>query len=411
MSVDAEGAPSVAASPPITPRRPQQQAINRNPIRACPICQDDFLIGEALAQLHCGHRFHRVCIDGWIATMEQDVEIAIVHNGVLQPPSCPLCRVVINDPPIEVVAGRQDLQGVVEGSLVVPIHEPDSAQALNTPTSMQSSFQSVLTTRSELAGSPLLPWWPAGEHCFHLSTSLTDGRLSIIIDPGAWTNLLGEVLARLLVKRALQFGYKPTQHPLPKPLRIQGVGNGHQECTHALRVPIAVPDGQGRAFIHTLEAPVVGGTGKDLPGLLGLKTIETLRGTLDTGKRRLLLPGLEGQVDSPGTTEIPLEKAPSGHLVMVVDSYELVHPPRGGLADSSLTLHSHLPAPERGLERSRSATHLQGERGWTSQSRARLDTPPQSARQDASSSVDGLRELASVNLAAADAAADIHFNE
>ena len=96
---------------------------------------------------------------------------------------------------------------------------------------------------------------------------------------------------------------------------------------------------------------------------------------------------------------------------MVVDSYELVHPPKGVLADSSLTLHSHLPAPERGIERSRSASHLQGERGWTSQSRARLDTPPQSARQDASSSADGLRELASVNLAAADAAADIHFNE
>ena len=213
-----------------------------------------------------------------------------------------------------------------------------------------------------------------------MSTSLTDGRLSIIIDPGAWTNLLGEVLARLLVKRALQFGYKPTMHLLPKPLRIQGVGNGHQECTHALRIPIAVPDGKGRAFIHTLEAPVVGGTGKDLPGLLGLKTIETLQGTLDTGKRRLLLPGLEGQVDSPGTTDIPLEKAPSGHLVMVVDSYELVHPPKGGLADSSLTLHSHLPA-----------------------------TAP--ATEHAASSADELRELASTNLAAANEVADIHFNE
>ena len=140
--------------------------------------------------------------------------------------------------------------------------------------------------------TPTLPWWPMDIYCFQ-ATCLTDGRLSIIIDPGAWTNLLGEKLAREMVKRAQQHGYKPSQHPLTKPLRIQGVGNGHQECTHALRIPIAVPDGQGRAFIHTLEAPIVGGTGKDLPGLLGLKTIESLKGLVDTGGRKLILPGPE----------------------------------------------------------------------------------------------------------------------
>ena len=227
--------------------------------------------------------------------------------------------------------------------------------------------------------TPTLPWWPMDIYCFQ-ATCLTDGRLSIIIDPGAWTNLLGEKLAREMVKRAQQHGYKPSQHPLPKPLRIQGVGNGHQECTHALRIPIAVPDGQGRAFIHTLEAPIVGGTGKDLPGLLGLKTIESLKGLVDTGGRKLILPGPEGSLDSPGTTKLPLEKAPSGHLVLVVDAYELVHPPKGGLVDSSLTLHSHLP-------------------------------PDSESSEKPSSSASALRDMANVSLASADAAAEIHFNE
>ena len=65
--------------------------------------------------------------------------------------------------------------------------------------------------------SATLPWWPAAEHVghsqtaavYHSTTQLPDGRLSVIIGPGAWTNLMGENLARKLSQRAMACGHKP----------------------------------------------------------------------------------------------------------------------------------------------------------------------------------------------------------
>ena len=42
----------------------------------------------------------------------------------------------------------------------------------------------------------------------------------------------------------------------------------------------------------------------------------------------------------PGSMRIPLKKAPSGHLVMVIDDYEKVVERRGGLPHASLQLLS-----------------------------------------------------------------------
>lgn len=66
-----------------------------------------------------------------------------------------------------------------------------------------------------------MPWWPVNgeavaEQCeaYHASTQLRNGRLSVIIDPGAWTNLVGKTLARQIAKRALDAGHTPTQQPM-----------------------------------------------------------------------------------------------------------------------------------------------------------------------------------------------------
>ena len=61
--------------------------------------------------------------------------------------------------------------------------------------------------------------------------------------------------------------------------------------------------------------------------------------TLDTGRRLLILPG-EGDyvyVLLSGATILPLEKAPSGHLVLPVDAYNKVKK-QGGLPEKPLTL-------------------------------------------------------------------------
>ena len=57
----------------------------------------------------------------------------------------------------------------------------------------------------------------------------------------------------------------------------------------------------------------------------------------------LIFPG-PGEVKyelPPGSVRIPLHKAHSGHLVMVIDDFEQVKQRRGGLPHASLQLLSH----------------------------------------------------------------------
>ena len=174
-------------------------------------------------------------------------------------------------------------------------------------------------------------------------TQLPDGRLSIIVDPGAWTNLMGANLARALAQRAISAGHRPQQVKMDT-LNVQGVGNGQQSCNFKLQCPIAVPHTDGKAHLHKISTPIVEGTGADLPGLLGLRSLETDRAILDTGNRKLYYPG-PGEVKiilPPGSITIPLEKAPSGHLVMPIDEYDRTTKKTGGTPETSLQLATTL---------------------------------------------------------------------
>jgi len=177
---------------------------------------------------------------------------------------------------------------------------------------------------------------------YHAATKLPDGRLSFIVDPGAWTNLIGGNLARALTRRVLASGYKPQQHKMNNPLMIQGVGNGHQECSWELDTPIAVGYADGTAHQHRFSSPIVEGNGAELPGLLGLRSIEGNRGIMDTGNKKLIFPG-KGDVEyvlPPGSIVLPLEKAPSGHLVLPVDEFERLAQKQGGLPEHNITMHT-----------------------------------------------------------------------
>ena len=55
------------------------------------------------------------------------------------------------------------------------------------------------------------------------------------------------------------------------------------------------------------------------------------------GEVQLMLP--------PDSVSIPLHKAPSGHLVMIIDDFEGVTKTKGGVPEASLQLHSSTEAP------------------------------------------------------------------
>ena len=171
----------------------------------------------------------------------------------------------------------------------------------------------------------------------------------MIIDPGASTNLFGANITRALVRKAVAFGHRAEQHRMTQPLNIQGVGHGSQQCRWEMVCPIAVPDEGGSAQVHTINSPMVSGSGEDLPGLLGLRSLEALRAILDTANRTFMFLG-PGPIKielPPGSTVVPLEKAPSGHLVMVIDDYEHVAAKRGGLPNASLALHTSAPSEDQ----------------------------------------------------------------
>ena len=185
----------------------------------------------------------------------------------------------------------------------------------------------------------------------------------MIVDSGAWTNLMGVNLAKALTQRALKAGLKPEQHPMSTPLNIQGVGSGVQQCRYYLKASTAVPDSNGQARLHNLTAPMVEGSGSSLPGLLGLKTMEEQKAILDMGRRQLIFPGPEPWEPQypPGTVIVPLHKAPSGHLVMILDDYEALASRTGGLPESQLQLLTREPerqttaVPQAAAEEQRSA--------------------------------------------------------
>ena len=84
------------------------------------------------------------------------------------------------------------------------------------------------------------------------------------------------------------------------------------------------------------------GTGSHLPGLLGLETLEAQGAILDMGRKMLIFPG-SGEVKMelpPGSLEIPLQKSPSGHLVMVIDDFENLVTKNGGVPNVPLQLHT-----------------------------------------------------------------------
>ena len=220
----------------------------------------------------------------------------------------------------------------------------------------------------------MLPWWPreldptlssssSGHNSpipppppgcpptgvFHSSTMLP-GKLSVIVDTGAWTNLCGERLAKQLATRAGQHGKKVYDREMKRPLTVAGVGSGQQKCHWEVVAPVAVPTKDGPTGEGTFTSPIVQGAGENLPALLGLRSMEQQRAIVDTGGQALILPG-PGEVEivlPPGSVVVPLEKAPSGHLVMVLDDYENVGHRRGGTPPRTMQFLAHPEDTARG---------------------------------------------------------------
>ena len=288
---------------------------------SCPICLEGYAQGDELIRLLCRHTCHAEC---WTQALINDEHQA-----------CPCCR---------------------GAGAAIATFNYISPGSIETPRARQHSG-----TGSEFGTPPAFPWWPEiryEERIYHSSTSLP-GHLSIVVDPGAYTNLAGEMWAKRQATAALENGRRSFRTTMRNPMSIKGVGNGSQGCSYTGTMPIAVPDTiriendpgsqpiRGQSRLMTFEAPVVEGSGRDLPPLLGLKSLTSHHAVLECspGKEMLTLTR-EGNYEinwGPGTVHIPLQRAPSGHLVFRTDAFGSIQPqPNVGLRETTIGLYSNL---------------------------------------------------------------------
>ena len=87
---------------PVAGPLPHERLDARDPAAAanadevCAICFDAFHVGETVAQLPCGHRYHANCVGAWL------------KNAT----TCPGCRAEVSDEVVKTAAGASNLPGL-----------------------------------------------------------------------------------------------------------------------------------------------------------------------------------------------------------------------------------------------------------------------------------------------------------
>ena len=169
--------------------------------------------------------------------------------------------------------------------------------------------------------------------CYHLEVRLNNGLQGLVVDCGALGNLGGKKWTTSVAREAMQNGRTPKQVLRDRPLKVAGVGNGSQQANYNCRMPIAIEDINGEIETGDFEFPVLesqgidGDTGgEDVPGLLGLDSLENQLSIIDHVHNRLYRCG-PGEFDlmtalPPGTKCHQLYKAATGHLILPITHYK-----------------------------------------------------------------------------------------
>lgn len=299
----------------------------QNRLDKCHICGMSFERGETLIKLECRHTMHAEC------ATDQCLQETVPHCSVCGGRFVTFKR--FNCHTINQYDGpgnheSHDLsprasQGVASGS------------GMHTPNSNANSWYPAPNVEQ-----------PTG--FYDGKTELKSGRPAALIDPGAWTSAAGEDNIKALASKAKSCGYSARNELMETPLKICGVGDCVQTCNFQSKISVAIPTETGDASISELETPIIGGSGKHLSIILGLKSMSARRTILEMeeGKEFLTFPGPGGYTltASPGSIRIPLVRAMGGHLMALLDHYDKV-PKATGVVDEKSVLHAveQTPSP------------------------------------------------------------------
>ena len=147
---------------------------------------------------------------------------------------------------------------------------------------------------------------------FHAQVRLKDQGEALLVDVGAWENLVGSIWVDRVEETAKKAGQGCVWHKLKRMLSVEGVGQKANEASNGVTVPICLEDGSTGNF----KSAVI--PNSELPALLGLSSISKLKGLVDTHHKQIIFVGPGGyrlQL-SPGSKAYPLYSAPTGHLML-----------------------------------------------------------------------------------------------
>ena len=171
---------------------------------------------------------------------------------------------------------------------------------------------------------PTVNGHPEGTTWFE-ATQLAEDEEGLLIDPGAFDNLVGEYWLERVAQLAKRHGKKVSLGPLSRPISVEGVGEKSSVAQREAIVPGTVVDETSVAHTCEYRAPVV--EASPIPALLGNRSLHNLRAILDMVNDRLYLCG-DGDVQftpPPGSHVFKLRPSRSGHLLLPFTQYSRVN--------------------------------------------------------------------------------------
>ena len=294
-------------------------AVPRN-LLECPVCLQRFADARVLGR--CGHTVCAQCVDG-------------IRHSRTTASRCPICRLDFDDGDLHPNFAIQAIVGEIAPQTIAADRRTDIIENMEASSSSgtrsderERRRREHTATLTSMFRTGTFPWWPTDEPITALiaRTALADGRHGPILDIGAFGSLSGDRWAQEQARRAIQAGHQPTQRKLSKPLSVSGVGKGAQQVEWEVTLPIAVTDEDEHTTLDDYSTPVI--PDSDVPGLLGLESIQKLRGVIDTYSNPPKLyccgPGDYDIKLSPGSKTFPLFPAPSGHLILPTSEFNKI---------------------------------------------------------------------------------------
>ena len=158
------------------------------------------------------------------------------------------------------------------------------------------------------------------------ATTASQDPQGLVIDTAAPFNFCGDQWARALDNNA--FGHKKFSHwearQTSRTPQFSGIGHGTQEAGYDVSLPMALMTTDGKPAVGTFEAPCI--QNSNIPGVIGLKSLEENRVVLDTVRSKIYLLE-EGEYDltscfPAGTKCFDLQRSATGHLVLPVGRFK-----------------------------------------------------------------------------------------